>query len=109
MASRRTKSISTKVTPEEYARLAALAGDETMSEWARRVLLRAGTPHFGEMAMLAELFALRTILLNLHFAVSRGEPLGPDAMQRFIERADRDKERQAHDRLHADPAIRREP
>jgi hypothetical protein len=32
MASRRTKSIGTKVTPEEYERVRALAGDQPISE-----------------------------------------------------------------------------
>jgi hypothetical protein len=99
MASRRTKSISTKVTPEEYARLAALAGEETISEWARRVLLRAATPAPGETAVLAELIALRTILLNLHFAVQNGEPLTREEMHELIERADHDKMRLAEKRL----------
>lgn len=99
MASRRTKSISTKVTPEEYARLAALAGEETISEWARRVLLRAAAPAPGETAVLAELLALRTILLNLQFAVHNGEPLTPEVMRRLIERADQDKGRLAEERL----------
>lgn len=99
MASRRTKSISTKVTPEEYAQLATLAGEETISEWARRVLLRAAAPAPGETAVLGELLALRTILLNLHFAVQSGEPLTPEVMQRLIERADHDKLRLAEERL----------
>jgi hypothetical protein len=36
----RRKSIGTKVSDEEYARLEALAGGRAMSEWAREVLLR---------------------------------------------------------------------
>jgi len=36
----RRKSIGTKVSEEEYARLEALAGGRAMSEWAREVLLR---------------------------------------------------------------------
>jgi organic radical activating enzyme len=101
MASRRTKSISTKVTPEEYARLVALAGDETISEWARGALLRAHAPSATDAALLAEVLALRTILLNLHFTICGGEPLTADAMQRFITRADQDKLRLAHERLQA--------
>ncbi len=102
MASRRTKSISTKVTPEEYARLAALAGGETISEWARSVLLRAHVPTTTEAALLEELLALRSILLNLHFAICGGsEALTTDAMQRFITRADQEKHRLAHERLQA--------
>jgi len=32
MASRRTKSIGTKVTPDEYTRIQALAGEQPVSE-----------------------------------------------------------------------------
>jgi hypothetical protein len=99
MASRRTKSISTKVTPEEYARMAALAGEETISEWARRVLLRAAMPAPGETALLAELIALRAIVLNLHFAFSKGEPLTREVMEALIEQADQTKVRLAEERL----------
>ncbi len=44
MATRRTKSIGTKVTNEEYARIEALAGEQTISEWARTALLKAAEP-----------------------------------------------------------------
>ncbi len=101
MASRRTKSISTKVTPEEYARIAALAGEETISEWARHVLLRADAPSLSESTLLAEMLALRTILLNLHFAICGGKPLTPDAVQRLIANADHQKQQLAQERLHA--------
>ena len=40
------------------------------SEWAHAVLLRL--PPTGEPVLLAELLALRAILLNLHFAVCGG-------------------------------------
>lgn len=101
MASRRTKSISTKVTPEEYARLVSLAGDETISEWTRGVLLRVDAPSVTEATLLAEVLALRTILLNLHFAICGGQQLSAEAMQRFIVAADQDKHRLAHERLSA--------
>lgn len=79
--------------------MAALAGEETISEWARRVLLRAAMPAPGETAVLAELLALRTIVLNLHFAFSKGEPLTREVMQELIEQADQDKVRLAEERL----------
>src|SRR5262245_14682279 len=99
MNPRRTRSITTKVTPEEYERFTTLAESETMSEWVRAVLLRATSPTSCEVTLLAELLALRTILLNLHFALSRGEPPTPDAMQRIIDRADSEKHEHACDRL----------
>ena len=56
--------------------------------------------------MLAELLALRTILLNLHFHLGSGTPVAAETMQRLIERADKDKYQQAEARLAA--ADRRE-
>jgi len=99
MPSLRTKSISTKVTDEEYAQFEALAGEQTISEWAREVLLKATKPNAGEQTMLAEVLALRTILLNLHFAVSQGQTLTTEEMQQLIERADQNKLSKARQRL----------
>jgi hypothetical protein len=107
MASQRTKSIGTKVTDEEYARLEALAGAQTISEWVRAVLLKAAAPS-AEPILLAELLALRTILLNLHFAVCSGEPVTAETMRRLIDCADQDKIQLAHERL-ASMDARREP
>jgi hypothetical protein len=95
----RTMSVSTKVTEDEYAVLAALAGDQSISEWARDTLLRAATPDHSASVVVGELLALRTILLNLHFAVCRGEPVTQETMQRFIDRADLDKVQKAHELL----------
>ena len=107
MATPRTKSIGTKVTDEEYARLEALAGEQTISEWARAVLLRASTPN-TEAVLLAEVLALRTILLNLHFAICSGEPVTAESMRQLIDRADHVKVQRAHERL-ASADARREP
>lgn len=101
MASRRTKSIGTKVTPEEYDRIHALAGDQPISEWVRAALLSAADGSPLDSVVLAELLALRTILLNLHFHWCSGSPVTADAMQRLIERADQDKQQQAEARLTA--------
>jgi len=105
MASRRTKSIGTKVTLEEYARIQALAGEQPISEWVRAALLKAANASSADSIVLAELLALRTILLNLHFHLCSGTPLTadtmPDTMQRLIECADHDKRQQAEARLTA--------
>jgi hypothetical protein len=95
----RTKSISTKVTDEEYAQFEALAGEQTISEWARDVLLKATKPNAGEQTVLAEVLALRTILLNIHFAVSQGGTLTGEEMQQLIERADQNKLSKSRQRL----------
>ena len=95
----RTKSVGTKVTDGEYAMLESLAGGRALSEWVREVLLSVVTRRPAEEALLAELLALRTILLNLHFALANGETVAIDAMQRLIDRADQDKIRKAKERL----------
>jgi len=99
MPTPRTKSISTKVTDEEYAQFEALAGQQTISEWAREVLLKATKSNASEQAVLAEVLALRTILLNVHFAVSQGQTLTDEKMQQLIERADQNKLSKARERL----------
>lgn len=99
MAPRRIKSIGTKVTPEEYDRIRMLAGEQPISEWVRAVLLRAADASPADSVVLAEVLALRTILLNLHFHLSNSTPLTAEAMQRLIERADQDKQQQAEVRL----------
>src|SRR6266481_3182615 len=99
MPSLRTKSISTKVTDEEYALLEALAGGQTISEWARDVLLKATKPDSAEQTVLAEVLAMRTILLNMHFAVSQGQTLTAEEMQQLIERADQNKLSKARQRV----------
>lgn len=99
MPALRTKSISTKVTDEEYAQFEALAGEQTISEWARDVLLRATKPNAGEQTVLAEVLALRTILLNTHFAIAQGRTLTAEEMLQLIERADQNKLSKSRQRL----------
>lgn len=89
----RTKSIGTKVTEEEYARLEEAAGatGQSMSEWVRMILLDRAEREATEETVLAELLGLRTILLNLLFAMAKGEAMTADEMQAVIERADAGK------------------
>ena len=107
MASRRTRSIGTKVTPDEYARMRTLAGDQPVSEWVRAALLKEADASPADSIVLAELLALRTILLNLHFHLCSGASITTETMERLIERADQDKRQQAEARLAA--ADRRDP
>ena len=83
-ATLRTKSISSKVTEEEYSRLEALAETMglSMSEWVRAILmerLERTTRKAREEALLAELLGLRTILLNVLFKVAKGERMTGEA------------------------------
>jgi hypothetical protein len=91
MVNHRTKWLGTKVTEDEYARCLTLKGTGSLSDWARAVLLRAAEPDPLHQALLAEVLALRTILLNVHFAVANGQPVTLDRMQMLIDRADHDK------------------
>ena len=106
----RTKSIGTKVTEEEYSRLeqAAQAGAKTLGEWCREVMLASANGKSPEsqksggvefQALMAELMALRTILLNVIYKQANGERLSAEEMQRLIERADADKIKKAAERL----------
>ena len=101
MPTPRIKSISTKVTEEEYAQFEALAGARTISEWAREVLLRASKPSPSDQTIVAELLALRMILVNVLFSIANREPLTSEDMQDMINRADASKLAKALDRLTA--------
>ena len=100
----RTKSVGTKVSAAEFVALEerASASGQRLSEWVRSVLLVrplvAGTSAEAQV-LLAELLGMRTILINLLFSVSKGEPVTPEQMQALIERADKDKMRRALERL----------
>jgi hypothetical protein len=98
----RTKSIGTKVTEEEYAKLelTAQAGGKTLGEWCREVMLASANAQVpksqlsdgGEaLVLVAEFAALRTILLNVLFRQANGETLTPEQMQTLIDRADANK------------------
>ena len=100
------------MSEEEFAQLeeAASARGLTLSEWCRETLLAsvkgqekpadpssvsAGT---GQ-ALMAELIALRAILLNVLFKQANGQTLAAEEMQRLIDRADSDKLKKARERL----------
>lgn len=96
----RTRSIGTKVSAEEFARLEACACERqlSISEWSRRVLLSAaniGQGSAGEQAVLAEVIALRTIVANLIYAFTSEGKITSEQMRAFIERADSTKLKRA--------------
>ena len=99
MPTPRTKSISTKVTEEEYAQFEVLAGAQTISEWAREMLLKATKPSPAEQTIVAELLALRMILLNALFSIANREALSSEDMEDIINRADERKLAKALERL----------
>jgi hypothetical protein len=105
----RTKSIGTKVSEDEYAKLerAAQESAKTLGEWCREVMLASANGQPAKLngtggdayAVMAEVVALRAILLNVLFKQANGERLTPEEMQRLIDRADSDKLRKARERL----------
>ena len=79
----RTRTVSTKVSEEDYALLKQLAGDQRVGEWVRDVLFKAVLSERTAEAhrtILGEVLALRKILLNLQFSVAAGEPITRDRM-----------------------------
>jgi len=105
----RTKSIGFKVSEEEYRQMetAAQASRQTVGEWCRDVVMKATsiqktrpTEHGVEIqTVMAELMALRAILLNVLFKQVNGQKLSAEEMQRLIDRADSDKLKKARERL----------
>lgn len=95
----RSKTISTKVTEDEQRRLEELAAasGQGMSEWTRDVLLRQLNPQ--QEILLGEVLAVRAILLNVAYALSRSQPLSSDKMKELTARADADKLNKAKERL----------
>ena len=101
----RTKSVGTKVSEAEFALLEerARGAGLRLAEWVREALLAAPVesgPDASEVA-LAEVLALRSLLLNLHFRAAKGEPVTEAEMRSLIERADGVKMQRARERLEA--------
>jgi hypothetical protein len=108
----RTRSAGTKLTEEEYALVESAAARRglTVGEWCREELLQAagepaaiGTP--AEEILLAEVLALRTILLNLFCDMANGGEMHSDRMQELIAKGDGDKREKALQRLQ--PSVQR--
>jgi len=102
----RTKTAGCKVTESEHAALEAAAARAgmTLSDWCRETLTAAADETAGtvaEQTVLAEVMALRTILLNLVFRIGHGETVAPDDMQEIINRPDGGKLEKARARLTA--------
>jgi hypothetical protein len=107
----RTRSAGAKVTEKEYVEIEKLAASRGLNvgEWCRETLLarvngqepRPATDcaGAGQVALMAELVALRAILLNVLFKLAQGQTLTAQEMQGLIDRADSDKLRKARERL----------
>ena len=105
----RTRSVGARITATEYASLQRQAetNGQSVSEWCREVILARLNGHsengnagnVGLEALMAEVVAMRAILLNLLFKQANGDRLTPQEMQGLIDRVDSEKARKARERL----------
>jgi hypothetical protein len=101
-AALRQKTVGTRVTAEEYAKLEAAAGGRNLSEWVRDVLFAASVPAKAtpaEEAILSEVLASRSLMLTLLFKVANGQALTEDEMRQLIADVDAKKSKKAQERL----------
>ncbi len=76
----RSKSVTTKITEPEYERIVQMAGasNRNISEWMRECLFREfgqSTSAAEHEVLLAEVLALRAIILNLPSGLMPGKSL----------------------------------
>jgi hypothetical protein len=97
----RKSTVSTKVTEEEFAAIEAQAAERgvNLSEWARAALLDRLKPDEvpGNEILLAEVMALRTIVINL--AGASGQAMSQEKIQDLIDDADWERFRRAEERV----------
>ena len=117
----RTRTAGAKVTDKEYAEIEKRATSRglNLGEWCRETLLArmngqepkaaSDSADTGQVALMAELVALRAILLNVLFKLAKGQTLTAQEMQGLIDRADSEKLKMAQERLArpAEPEIQR--
>src|SRR5579864_317266 len=94
----RNRTIGIKVTDEEHEQLEALAEarGQTMSDWGREVLVNQIGEPAGSDVVLAEVMALRAIVLNLATAQARGETMSEERIRELIKFADKERFRRAN-------------
>jgi hypothetical protein len=99
----RTKSLGTRLTPEELREVetAAERDGKKPAEWVREAVLRAArpSPEVPTELLLEELAALRYIVLNVFEATAqaseKGQPLATGSVARISEAADNRKRAKA--------------
>ena len=92
----RTKTIATRLTPDELAQVEATAesAGQSLAEWLRDTALRAARQRPADPIelLIAEVWALRYTLLNLFHsnakAASEGTQLLPDSIVKIRDQAD---------------------
>jgi uncharacterized protein (DUF1778 family) len=98
----RSQSIGTKVTVEEETvliRTAELEG-KFISEWVRETLLRAARERIQPAdALMAEVQALRLLLINTLEPLLRGEKMTPEQFKEMLRYVKTNKRKAAADML----------
>ena len=102
--SNRTKSIATRLTDAEFAEIesAAASAGKKVAEWLREAALSqartTGEEKATDTVLLAELMALRSLIVNL-FAVASKGPLSDETLRRIGTCADATKDQKAEELL----------
>lgn len=103
----RTKTISTRLPPDELAEVEAAAehAGQPLSEWLRDTALRAARERPGDPVelLLAEIWALRHMVLGLFHAgieaTVAGKPMLPESISKIRDRTDERKFEKARQML----------
>jgi uncharacterized protein (DUF1778 family) len=102
--SNRTKSIATRLTDAEFAEIefAAVSAGKKVAEWLREAALAqaraTGEEKTTDTVLLAEVMALRSLIVNL-FAVASKGPLSDETLRRIGTYADAIKDQKAEELL----------
>ena len=99
----RVKQTGTRLTEAEFAEVEAAAADEgtNISAWIREAILarlRAAQRVNTDPILLAELMAIRSLILNLFAAASKG-PLTDESLRKMLVYADSVKQQKADEFL----------
>jgi hypothetical protein len=96
----RNRTVGIKVTDEEYEQLEAEAErrEVTLSDWGREVLLNQIGEPAGHDVVLAEVMALRTIVINVMSAQAQGESMTREKIAELIRYADKERFRRANEK-----------
>ncbi len=101
--SHRVKPTGTRLTEAEFAEVEAAAAraGKKVAEWLREAALaqaRSATARNTDPILLAELMAIRTLILNLFAAGSKG-PLTDESLRKMLAYADSVKQQKADEFL----------
>jgi hypothetical protein len=99
----RAKSVATRITEAEFAEIeaAAVRNGKKVSEWLRDAALtqaRTSPVDRTDPVLLAELMAIRTLVLNLFASASKG-PLTEESLRKMSAYADSIKQQKAEEFL----------